>query len=984
MKKMKKMKKIMAIVLSSLLLFSSVLPVSTTEAASNTITDIPTNNAKYKSAKWAIDNELLELYTGGKFQTFTLVTEWQMLTMIAKLDKNYNFSYDKDMLYAYYADLNIPLYGITSAAKRNANISRGHFARLYAAMNGLDLSEVQAVQYLYANEITTGTTGKRTYEDYAPNKNITRGDMATFMYRSAQKGGIALEGLTSEATGKDNNKITLPSNFIDSTSGSVELQPTPGKNTNDKENRPSIYKAVQNISVSTEELNANGVDSSLITINLKDSYGNDIPYDKSLEFKVTSEAGAIFSDTGVAGDSVKTVFTDGPELNVFVTAPALTKSIKDTIRFEMVNTDDKNYYTYKNQVIEVPIRYVPEAELRISYEVFDPNAPDWAGGGNVTPGIKPLPALPANLTPGNITITDFDEDTKTFDGFKYETYTSPETGQLVTGDREENDIQYENAELKLEGQVISTWLFEQMLYYMIDGELENETSAIDGSGGVGSVNVNYSINSEGRPVYNLLGIIPDSLTSQFESNIHAAVVFLINMLPKSDDITLTHEESIMAIKAIYDKLGQNDKNMLQQENGSSIGNLEGALSKVNVLLAGQELANRPEGMERYTKVIVNIVAPGGRVITDYMGQVEVTFNGVTRVVSFDTNTRDYTKGTGYLGSAVVFYDDILYGDSKVTAKLVDSIDPRYKDILKEILYKPITDTIFTNPKFEQNVCTNAAEIAFLVDHSGSTRKTDPTNYVALKTKEMIRQMGAEKTAVYRFNPKATLEAQGTAEAVASTTSLLDYKRPAGGTNVMTSLETVLNNLSDDKFTAKAIVLVTDGKTSKNKMNQVLQKAKDKGVKIYTVAIGNYKDTDEALLRQISTDTGGQFFNITDVHNLHGVYQSIINSILCGKAVADNSCLTGDALFNESTVTTTRQNVVLTGRIATHCDNVYAVSVIFASTGGNVTYDLQHRGGQLYRLTKYVSEFLPFSLYNEVEFQAFDKAGTLIASKTIEI
>ena len=980
---MKHMKKLMALFLSFVIVFSGVLPVNPAEAASMKIVDIKMNNAKYAAAKWAIDNDYMQLYTGNKFQPSTLVMEWQMLQMIAKLDQNYNFSYDKEMLYMYYGDLNIPLYGVDLAAKRNANISRGHFARLYAAMQGLDLSEVQAVQYLYMNEITTGTTGKRTYADYVPNRNITRGDMAVFMYRMAQQGGIALEGLPSEATGKDNRKITLPENFVES-NGSVELAPTPGKNTNDQANRPSVYKAVQSIDVSTEELIANGVDSSLVTINLKDSYGKDIPYDTSLQFKVTSEVGATISSTNSStSGSTNMVYTDGPELSVWVTAPALTKSYKDTIRFELVNNEDPNYYTYKNQVIETSLRYVPKAELRISYEVYDPEQPDWTSG-NVDPGIKPLPAKPEGFTEnGAITITDYDEDVKTFEGYKWETYTSPTTNQLTQGNLTNDAVQYGNAELKLEGQIISVWLFEQILEYMINGEQVNDTDPKGSWGGTGTAVVMYTLNSEGRPTYDLQGVMSEEFAKQFDSTLHAAVIYLIGILPKADDITLAHEESVVAIKAIYDKLGQIDKNLLQKSYAQFIGKLEGAVSKIDVLKKGQELEQRPEGWERYTKVIVNVVAPGGYVIPDFKGQVEVSFNGTTRTVTFDTNTKDYNNGTGYAGSAVVYFDDIVYGNSTITAKIIQQ-DTRYAVPLKELNNKTVSKSIFTNPKFEKNMCSRDAEVAFVVDHSGSVRKLDPQNYVADKTKSLIKQIQSTNNHVYHFNNKPYFEVKGDAEPVANTPSLLEYKKDGNGTKIAEALDQAIQDLSSDRFTAKAIVLVTDGKASKAKIDQVIKKAQEKQVKIYTVAVGKYNKVNEALLKQISTETGGSYFNIDNVHNLHGTYQAIINSILCATEVVDNSCVVGDALFTESSVTISRSNVILNARINSNCDNVYAVSVIFATTGGSVTYDLQHRNGYLYRQTRNVSEFKPFSLYNNVEFQAYDKNGTLVASKSIDI
>ncbi|MEG0384867.1 MAG: VWA domain-containing protein, partial [Solibacillus sp.] len=586
-------KKLIAVFLSCLIVFSGVLPLYPKDV------DAATNNAS--------------------------LTEKEMLKMLAELDGDYPFDVNKqEMLYAHYGELNIPLYGVGNTSKQNANISRGHFAKVFAAMNGLDLSEIQAVQYLYMSEITTGVTGKRTFEDFKTTSNLSRNDMTAFMSRLKKQGKIAFEGLPSKASGKDNHKITLPANFVENSDGSVPLEPKPGENTDDKVNRPSVYKAVESINVASEKLIANGVDSSLITIQLKDSYGNPIPYDESLAFKVTSEAGATFSETNSStSGSSKIIYTDGPELNVFVTAPALTKSIVDKIRFELVNNDDPRFYTYKNQVIEASVRYVPEAELRISYEVYDPEQPDWTGG-DVDPGVKPLPALPEGVIDGKtvpftvngvITVTDYDEDLKLLTGSKHETYTHPTTGQPTQGEISSKEIQYGNAELKLEGQIISVWLFEQILDYMIYGPEKKPVPDKDkkpgdnGWGGLGSAKVMYTLNKEGRATYDLQGVMSEEHTAQFKSTLHAAIIYLINFLPKADDITLAHEESVLAIKALYDQLGQIDKNILQKEFAQAIGKLEGAMSKIEILKKGQELEQRPEGMDRYTKVIVNVVAP---------------------------------------------------------------------------------------------------------------------------------------------------------------------------------------------------------------------------------------------------------------------------------------------------------------------------------------------------------------------------------------
>lgn len=983
------MKKVFAVMMSLLLVFS-ILPPTVTNAA--TIKDMPEKGEKTKAAQWAVDNKYMVLSGGMNFTPDALVMEKELVQMMAGMDANYSFSAVSDMQYAYYADLNLPLYGAASAGKRNANVSRGHFARLYAAMKGLDLSEAQAVQYLYTQEITKGTTGKRTYEDYAPQRNISRGDLAVFMYRAAQKGGLAIDGLDAPATGKDNSEITLPTGFIGS-GGTVELTPKPGDNTNDKLDRPSVYQAIESIKVSEEDLVANGIDQALVTIKLRDSYGNDIPYDESLEFKVTSTAGATFRTTSNPNEkAVRFIASDGPELSMYVTAPRLTKSVKDTIKLELINKDGvEEYYTYEDRMIEVALRYVPQAELRIAYKVMDPEQTEFDGGG-VEPPPTPTPALPEVSIPETtntqlatpnteIEITEMpDLDEKTFEGTKFEVYTDV-NGKLTQGRVDLTTTFYDGAVLKFGGQPISNWLFEQILDKGING---------NGSADLGLVRVQYSIDSNGVPVYDVLA---DNLSKEFlaefekvtggDSFIYKAIIYLIRLLPKADDVTLAHEESIKIIKTAYDKLGQLDKGNLQKAFSQEIGKLEGAQSKIEVLLKGQELEQRPEGMDRYTKVIVNVVLPGGQVLTNYKGRVEIAFNGNTKVVAFDTNTVNYNEGTGSAGSAVVYFDDIVYGESKVTAKIIEK-DLRFEKALQTLDGVTVTETIFTNPRFAENACEREAEVAFVVDHSASVRKHDKKNYIAEKTKSLIRQLEQDNNIVYHYNTKTFFEMQGTAQVVGNTASLLQYQYDGNGTRTAEALDIALNKLSNNQYAEKAIVLVTDGKASSSKVKQVIDKAQKKGVKIHTVAVGKYNDINEAVLRELASSTGGTYNNIENVHHLHGAYETIINAILCEDPPVANSCANGDMLFTESKVHITSKNVVLDARVNTNCPDVAAVSVIFTTSGGSVTYDLQHRGGMIYRLTRYVTEFKPFSLYSNVEFEAYDEDGQLIASKSVDI
>lgn len=156
---MKYAKKALLLLACFVLAFMTLTPSVT--LAATTIQDVPTSNSKYKAISWAVDNDLLSLNSANNFLPNEQVTERELVTMFAKLDKNYALSYNENVAYNFYSDFYLPFDGTHVMANRSKSITRGHFARIYAAFQGLDLDEPQAVQYLYTNDISTGNTGKK-------------------------------------------------------------------------------------------------------------------------------------------------------------------------------------------------------------------------------------------------------------------------------------------------------------------------------------------------------------------------------------------------------------------------------------------------------------------------------------------------------------------------------------------------------------------------------------------------------------------------------------------------------------------------------------------------------------------------------------------------------------------------------------------------------------------------------------------------------
>lgn len=116
-----------------------------------------------------------------------------------------------------------------------------------------------------------------------------------------------------------------------------------------------------------------------------------------------------------------------------------------------------------------------------------------------------------------------------------------------------------------------------------------------------------------------------------------------------------------------------------------------------------------------------------------------------------------------------------------------------------------------------------------------------------------------------------------------------------GTLIGEGLATAVDRLSDSKAKSKVIVLLTDGKEQppENRLIEpqtALRIAKAAGVKVYTIGMSAGGEAtvaeggtrarvgtgglDEALLRRIANETGGEYFRALDKEGLQSIYARI--------------------------------------------------------------------------------------------------------------
>lgn len=83
-------------------------------------------------------------------------------------------------------------------------------------------------------------------------------------------------------------------------------------------------------------------------------------------------------------------------------------------------------------------------------------------------------------------------------------------------------------------------------------------------------------------------------------------------------------------------------------------------------------------------------------------------------------------------------------------------------------------------------------------------------------------------------------------------------------------------LQSGKAKSKVLILLTDGVSNAGKTSprEAVQEAVAKGIKIYTIGMGQKKDYDVELLSKIAKDSNAKSFFCQNAHELQSVYQAI--------------------------------------------------------------------------------------------------------------
>lgn len=379
-------------------------------------------------------------------------------------------------------------------------------------------------------------------------------------------------------------------------------------------------------------------------------------------------------------------------------------------------------------------------------------------------------------------------------------------------------------------------------------------------------------------------------------------------------------------------------------------------------------------IQKATPIRATIVAPGGQIVRNFNGRVYFHSTGGSRLSS---ESLAFWNGTATID--VFPLQTIELARDVIIAEVIPS-DSRYPTELNGVLNQTHSIEVLhdTDLRIDQSCTAEIPEMAFVIDSSGSMKRNDPDRLRVAKTQELIARLNATRNIATDFNSSARFLKDGSSAVVKPYISMV---REQGGTNIGAGLTEALGKMNSPG--RKAAILLTDGKSSEKQIQNAVAIAKDKGIAIFTIGLGNEKNLNTKLLQQIATDTGGSYYHVTDSVDLGHVYQSIIKEITCGVKLP--TCSAASQIFVSPSVRLSVSDVFMETDIHDNCGDITKVIVRFVSDRGNIDYELVHRGQNNYRFIRGKNEIENIQLYKEAQFIAYDWHGNQIgAARTVII
>lgn len=144
--------------------------------------------------------------------------------------------------------------------------------------------------------------------------------------------------------------------------------------------------------------------------------------------------------------------------------------------------------------------------------------------------------------------------------------------------------------------------------------------------------------------------------------------------------------------------------------------------------------------------------------------------------------------------------------------------------------------------------------------------------------EFIKKRVSDNVGVVLFGDFAFIASPVTyeKEIVADMLSYLSQGMAGQNTAIGEAIAQSVRAFKHSAAKTKVVILLSDGEHNSGDMSpkDAVKLAKNENIKIYTIGLGNKGEADEALLREIAKESGGEFFTAASAKELQKVYEEI--------------------------------------------------------------------------------------------------------------
>ena len=174
---------------------------------------------------------------------------------------------------------------------------------------------------------------------------------------------------------------------------------------------------------------------------------------------------------------------------------------------------------------------------------------------------------------------------------------------------------------------------------------------------------------------------------------------------------------------------------------------------------------------------------------------------------------------------------------------------------------------------------SAVELVLIIDDSGSMSWNDSDNQRLTVAKNLIDKLPENsKIGIVKFESgvsaltSSLIVEKDSAKAYLTTS----YFRSSGGTRMYTGIQSGLSLFgANEDTTLKIAVVLSDGETDDTSMHSsIINTAKEKKVKVYTVGLGNSTSYFNNYLKPLASSTGGAFYLADNASQLSVIYEDI--------------------------------------------------------------------------------------------------------------